>query len=394
MQQFVELLRVETEDGFLLRQDALVVHVDGDLHHRLTRALAAARLQDPELALLDGELDVLHVPEVHLQGVAGLGELGVRLRHLCLKRGRVVRGACCLRDRARGADTRHHVLTLRVHEVLPENQALTRRGVPREEHARGAVIAEVTEDHRLHVNGGAPPVRVAAHLAVDHGARRLPREEHRADGAPELVVWVLRERLPGALQDQRLVRGDEVAQFVRVQVGVAGDAALGLLRVQQHLERVVLEIVELSHTEDDVRVHLDEAAVRVVDEPCVARTCDQTGSGLVVQTEVEDRVHHAGHRNARTGAHGDEQRVVGVAKAGANDLLDLPDALGNLRLEAVRERTTVPVVRVADLGGDGEARRDRDAEASHFREIRTLAAQERAVGGRRLPVSEEIDHLL
>ena len=35
--------------------------VDGDLERRLGRALAGARLQHPELAVLDGELDVLHV---------------------------------------------------------------------------------------------------------------------------------------------------------------------------------------------------------------------------------------------------------------------------------------------------------------------------------------------
>ena len=41
--------------------------VDGDLESRLRGALAGSRLQHPELAFLDGELDVLHVAVVLLE---------------------------------------------------------------------------------------------------------------------------------------------------------------------------------------------------------------------------------------------------------------------------------------------------------------------------------------
>jgi hypothetical protein len=39
----------------------------GDLHRRRAGALAGARLQHEQLALLDGELDVLHVLVVLLE---------------------------------------------------------------------------------------------------------------------------------------------------------------------------------------------------------------------------------------------------------------------------------------------------------------------------------------
>ena len=48
------------------------------------------------------------------------------------------------------------------------------------------------------------------------------------------------------------------------------------------------------------------------------RPCDR----LVVEAEVEDRVHHARHRIARAGADGEEERVGQAAEALAEDLLD------------------------------------------------------------------------
>ena len=46
---------------------ALVDHVDRDPERRLRRALADPGLQHPELAALDGELDVAHVAVVPLE---------------------------------------------------------------------------------------------------------------------------------------------------------------------------------------------------------------------------------------------------------------------------------------------------------------------------------------
>ena len=44
-------------------------------------AFAVARLEHEELAVLDGELDVLHVLEMFLEGGADLREFRVALRH-------------------------------------------------------------------------------------------------------------------------------------------------------------------------------------------------------------------------------------------------------------------------------------------------------------------------
>ena len=80
-QEVVKLVRLYAEDCFFLRDEAFAHHVDGDANSGEAGALAVAGLQHVELAILDGELEVLHIAIVlfHLPG-DGL-ELVVDLGH-------------------------------------------------------------------------------------------------------------------------------------------------------------------------------------------------------------------------------------------------------------------------------------------------------------------------
>ena len=97
MEQLVELLGLAAHDGGLLVDLALVEQVDGDLHHGSTGALAVTRLEEPELALLNGELHVLHVAIVLLELVLDAVELLVDLGHSFLHRG-ILGSTLCLAD--------------------------------------------------------------------------------------------------------------------------------------------------------------------------------------------------------------------------------------------------------------------------------------------------------
>ena len=148
--------------------------------------------------------------------------------------------------------------------------------------------------------------------------------------------------------------------------------------VDDDFERLVIFVRALLHAHDDVAIHLDEAAVAVPGEALVLRGGDQREHGLVVQAEVENRVHHAGHRVARAGADGDEQRHRRlVAELRAHDLLDEGNAGLDLALKLLRIGPLVLVVVGADFGGDGEARRHRQADAAHLRQVRAFAAEQR-----------------
>ena len=98
-------------------------------------------------------------------------------------------------------DTGHDVFALGVREPLAEELVFAGGRVPRERDARGGVAPHVAEDHRPDVRRGAPLVGDAFDAAVRDGPPAVPRLEDRADGAPELLLGIVRERLADNLPD-------------------------------------------------------------------------------------------------------------------------------------------------------------------------------------------------
>ncbi len=222
-------------------------HLRGDAQGRLRRPLAGTRLEQVQDAVLDGELDVLHLAVVGLELIERVGELRVGVRHHLAH----------LLDRLRRADPGDDVLALGVQEELAEQAALTRRGVAREADARPRRVALVAEHHLDDVDRGAEIVRDVVRAPVDPGARRLPRVEHRPDRPPELLGRVLRERRAHLLLVDLLEPGDQLPQVVRRQLDVLAGPASLLEALQLPLEQVAVDLVH------DLAVHLDQPAVRV-----------------------------------------------------------------------------------------------------------------------------------
>ena len=382
-QDLAEVVGLDALQRLLAGDGAGVGHVHGDAHRGEAGALAGAGLQQPEPAVLDGELQVLHVPVAFLQHAADALQLAVGVALYPGQRA----------DGLRRADAGHHVLALGVHQELAVEAPLARRRVAGEGHPGAGGVAHVAEHHGLDVDRGAPAFGDAVHLPVGHGAVVVPRPEHRADGAPELLHRVLGEGRAPLPPHLVLELGHQVPQVLGREPGVVGDAAGGLPALQQRLEHVVgLGLVGL-HAQHHIAVHLHEAAVGVVDEARVAGAPDHAGHGVVVEAQVQHRVHHPGHGLPRARAHRHQQGVVAVAEAAAHDLLHPRHGGGDLPVEALGVASAVLVVVGADRGGDGEARRHRNAHASHLVEARALAAQDLAHGGpaRGLAGAERVD---
>ena len=163
---------------------------------------------------------------------------------------------------------------------------------------------------------------------------------------------------------------DELEHVVFVQLIVLGHAALFLDLVDELLKGA------LGQLHDDVREHLDKAAVRVARK---ARVAGQLGDRLaddVIHAEVQDGVHHAGHGRARARADRDEQRGLRITQVLAGHLLELVEIVQDLLLDVGINLTAVLIVAGAGLGGDGEALRHRHAEIGHLGKVCALAAQE------------------
>ena len=85
VQQGVQLLGLDAQHSGLLVDDALVHQIAGDLQGGLGGALAVAGLQHEQVAVLDGELHVLHVAVIRLETAGDLDKLVVDLGHLLMQ---------------------------------------------------------------------------------------------------------------------------------------------------------------------------------------------------------------------------------------------------------------------------------------------------------------------
>ena len=365
-QELVELVRLDAHERLFLRDQLFLDHVHGDLDGGEGGALADAALQHVQVAVLDRELDVHHVTVMLLELLADVEQLFVRPGVLVLE----------LDDGQRRARAGHHVLALRVHQELAVEHVLARGGVAREGHARAGVVTGVAEHHGLHVDRGAPFGGNAVELAVHDGALVHPGIEHGADRAPELLLGIVGEILPGLALDGGLELGDEFLEVLRVEIDVELHAARMLLRLEDFLEGVDVGLRLRLEIQHDVAVHLHETAVGIVCETLVARALDQSLHRGVVEAEVEDGVHHARHGRARARADGKKEGILRVAELRLHLAFDFPQRIHHLLLQHGRIGLLVVVVIGAHFGRDGESRGNGETDVDHFGEVGALAAEQ------------------
>mmetsp|Transcript_3411 Transcript_3411/g.14978 ORF Transcript_3411/g.14978 Transcript_3411/m.14978 type:complete len:421 (-) Transcript_3411:98-1360(-) len=344
--------------------DHAVLHeVHRDLHGARAGALAAPRLKHVQLTLLHGELDVLHVLVVLLQQLGVSHEIFVRLGQ----------GGFHGEDILGRSDSRDDVLALGVDQVLSVEEVLARGGVAREANPGARGFAHVAEHHGLDVHRGALQASDLVDRHVLLRAVAVPAVKHRVRREAHLLEGLLREHLPFGFVNL-LVPLNELPQVLRGELVVLRDAHFLLQRVDLVLEQVVLD----AH--DHVSVHVQESAVGIKRKLLAGFGGESLGD-VVVESEVEHGVHHAGHGDRRAGADGEEQGVGRVAQLLPHALLHEGESLEHLVPAASRELAAVFVERGARLGGDGESRGDGEADSVHLREVGALAAQQGLHGG-------------
>ena len=373
MEQLVELRRIDALDRLGLVDHPFLAHLDGDPQRRLGRPLAGAGLEHPELVLLDGELHVLHVGIVGFQLVANGDEFGVQRGQDLFHRRQIGAHRVLLgeAERLRRADAGDHVLALGVDQVFAIEQVLARRRVAGEAHAGRTVVTHVAEHHRLYVDGGAPLRGDSVQLAIGDRPLVHPAAEHGADRAPKLLLRILRERLAEALLNLVLVDLHQNFPVLGGEIGVEGFALLFLVPLEQSFEVVAF------HVEHHVAEHLDEPPIAVIGEAFITRVLGEGHNRLVVEAEVEHRIHHSRHRSA--GARADRnqhERPGGGAELATHDPLQLGHGGVHLILQIGGIGFAILVVVGAKFGADREARRYRNAETGHLGEVGALAAEQ------------------
>ena len=177
-EHLIELIRRHCAfDGRFPVDQLLLHHVAGEVDRGDTGSFAVAGLQHENLAVLDGELEVLHILEMRFEDLPDAFELRERLGQMFLE----------IRDRFGRAHSGDNVFALRVDEEFPVKNFFAGRRVARESDPGTGVRSGIAEHHGLHVHGRAPFLRDIVFPAINDRAVVHPGAENGADRAFELL---------------------------------------------------------------------------------------------------------------------------------------------------------------------------------------------------------------
>ena len=179
-----------------------------------------------------------------------------------------------------------------------------------EVNARCGTRCTVTKDHFLNVDGGAEAVRNTFEFTGEDGALVVPRTENGFGACHNLFLRILRE-LVAILDIDGFVAFDEFGEVIGGQVEVGLGAFLFLEVAEGLFERILAVFV--FDLLNNIAVHLEQTTIRISPETGIVAD-GQSVNNLIDDADVENRVHHAGHRIFRDRTGRNEQRVVDVAE--------------------------------------------------------------------------------
>ena len=190
-----------------------------------------------------------------------------------------------------------------------------------------------------------------------------------------MLVSILWESGASTLFDDCFVALDQLFEVSSCKLIVEFNTSFAADLLEDRFEWAVVVFVDRLNAHDDIAIHLDEATIAIVSECWVARFFSECLNCLVVETKVQNGIHHARHGLASAGANGEKERVLFRAELFANFLFDHSNRSFHFSCECLRIFATVVVKVRADLGGDCEAWRHRQTNAGHLSEIGTLTTQ-------------------
>ena len=367
VQQGIQVSGIDHQNSLLLIDHTLVNQVASDLQSSLCSSLTVPALEHVQLLVLNGELHILHVTVVIFQGFANLDEFSVSLRELLLH----------LCDRHRSTNAGYNVLALCVDEELAHQLLFAGCRITGKCNAGTGLVVQVAEYHGHYVYCSTPGVGDIVVTTVYVCSRVVPGTEYSLDCELQLLNRVRGEVSTQLLLVLCLELLSQGLEILCGQIYVELNALFSL-----HLVDELLEVL-LADFHNNVGEHLDETSVGVIYKTLKRRirvALDHSVNNVVVQTQVQDGVHHAGHGCTRAGTNGNQKRILQIAELLAVDLFHLLDAFHSLCHDLVVDLASVFVILCTSLSCDSEALRYRKTDAGHLSQVCTLAAEQVAHG--------------
>ena len=378
MEQRVQIAGINHGYCFFFSAHAFIHKITCNLQRSLRCSLAVTALQHVQFSVFNGEFHVLHITVMLFKQAADFFKFSICFRELIFHLG----------NRHGSTNTRNNVFTLGIHKEFAHQFVFACCGITGKCNACAGIVIQVAEYHGHNIDCCAPAVRNIIISAIYICAGVVPGTEHSFYSAHQLFFGISGEIFP----DLGFVFSFELTcQFFQIfsrQFDIVGDAFLCLHLVDQLFK------VFFSDLHNHVGIHLDKTAVAVVYKTGkfgIAVSGNHGFHNFIIQSEIENCVHHTRHGCPCTGADGNQQRIFQIAKLLTVDFLHFGNIFHDLCLDFVVNLTTVFIVLGTGFRRNGKSLRNRQADFGHLGKISAFAAKQFTHGS--IAFSEEVQIL-
>ena len=282
----------------------------------------------------------------------------------------------CFFDAFRCASTGNHVFALSVDQIITAKAGDSDRTISRQTNAGCTVFPKISKDHRLHIGGRPPFMRDVIHTPIDHCAVVHPASKDSTNAAPKLFHWVFRKIDACFVLNDIFEVHDDLTDRFHTQILFVLRTFLFAGLFQDVFEVIRVVLVFRLQAQNHIAIHLNQTTVAVPREVFISGLFDESLDDFFVDADVQDRIHHAGHRLTSTRSAGQQQRVRRVSVLFAHAGFGSRDGGIDLIFQFRRIGTIVVVKVGTDFSCDREAGRNRQTDAAHFRQVGSFAAEQ------------------
>ena len=187
------------------------------------------------------------------------------------------------------ANPRHHILALGVGQVVPLDLRFAGGAISGHGHAGGAVISHISKNHGDNADRGSQIMGDPGGVPIINGPFPVPAPKDRFRAEPQLIIRIIRERKAGAALKNFFKLIGHFPPVFGQKLGIGLHAFFCPDLCDDIFKIIVI------HSHDHASKHLNESAVRVVNKPGISSQLNHAPNRLVIESDVQNRVHHAGH---------------------------------------------------------------------------------------------------
>ena len=274
-----------------------------------------------------------------------------------------------LTDWLRCTDTRYNVFALGVYQELTEDLVFTVYRASCECNAGTGILSGISEYHGLNVYCRSQGCGNVIQLSVQDCSFVVPRTEYRLNRLHQLILRILWELSAQFCFYQFLVSLNDDLQILCLQIHIVFCAHFLLAAVKNLIE------FGLRNFHYDVTEHLNETSVTVVSKTFVSGLGSQALYGIVIQSQVQNRIHHSRHGNRCAGTNGNQKRVLDVSELLSHYLFQFIQVFVHFPNDFLVQHAALVQIILAGIGRNSKSERYRQTDFRHLCQVGTFTSQ-------------------